>query len=545
MTNLDLKQEEFHLEDIKAEAELSNAPVLKSDLDQLTAWQTVRRFWKAVLLCNLLSFAAAADGYQINLNGNIIANLGFVEHIGQMNPTTGAYALTSSSTALWGALQSLGQIVGMVLLNPVSDKIGRKMTLYLLWCILFGSIMIETFVHNWQQWAGAKLLAGVGIGCLQATLPIYVTEWAPVNIRGGMLLAYSCWNQTGGFLAPLILFICQKTLGAEEWKIPILSQWAFLGIMFPIFIWLPETPSYYAARGLHDQGKAVLRRVNGNVEGYNIDAEYQVIRNTIEDEQEHMTALGEDDQSWRSIVKSYGECFKGTNLKRTLAASLPASCQQLTGLAFLSGYASLFFREAGFSNAFEITSILFAVKIAMVFVFTFTTDRMGRRTVVIVLGGICCLTLLIIGILGHIEHTNSTNIALIVIACIWSGSNVGLGAFGWSFAGEVATQKLRARTSGLGSGIAVIFGLTFNTSVPIMLLDSGARLGGNTYNTAFVFLGFGTICWLLTILLLPEVAKRNSAEMDEMYEKNVPPWKMKGYVTDVQKAHVARPEQAL
>ncbi|ODO00044.1 hypothetical protein I350_06667 [Cryptococcus amylolentus CBS 6273] len=532
MTNLDLKQEESRLEDVKAEAELANAP-------------TVRRFWKGVLLCNLLCFAAAADGYQINLNGNIIANTGFIEHVGQMNPTTGAYALTTSMTALWGALQSLGQIVGMVLLNPVSDKIGRKMTLYLLWCILFESIMIETFVYNWQQWAGAKLLAGVGIGCLQATLPIYVTEWAPVNIRGGMLLAYSCWNQTGGFLAPLILFICQNTLGAEEWKIPIYTQWAFLSIMLPIFLWLPETPSYYAARGLHDQGKAVLRLVNGNVEGYNIDAEYQVIRNTIEDEQERMTALGEDGQSWRGILNSYGECFKGTNLKRTLAAALAASCQQLTGLAFLSGYASLFFKEAGFSNAFEITSILFAVKTAMVFVFTFTTDRMGRRTVVIVLGGICCLTLLTIGILGHIEHTNSTNIALIVIACIWSGFNVGLGAFGWSFAGEVATQKLRARTSGLGSGIAVIFGLTFNTSVPIMLLDSGARIGGNTYNTAFIFLGFGTICWLSTIFLLPEVAKRNSAEMDEMYEKNVPVWKMKGYVTEVQKAHVVRQEEAL
>lgn len=42
-------------------------------------------------------------------------------------------------------MQSLGQLVGMVLLNPVSDRIGRKSTLYVLWlllagvCLLFGS----------------------------------------------------------------------------------------------------------------------------------------------------------------------------------------------------------------------------------------------------------------------------------------------------------------------------------------------------------------------------------------------------------------------
>lgn len=128
--------------------------------------------------------------------------------------------------------------------------------------------------------------------------------------------------------------------------------------MLLIFLWLPETPSYYAARGLHNQGKAVLRRVNGNVKGYHVEAEYEVIKNIIIEEQERLELLGIKDQSWRSILKSYVECFRGPNLKQTIAASLPASCQQLTGLAFLSGYASLFFREAGFTNAFEITSIL-------------------------------------------------------------------------------------------------------------------------------------------------------------------------------------------
>ncbi|WVF67376.1 hypothetical protein IAT40_002131 [Kwoniella sp. CBS 6097] len=536
---LEIKPQESHVEDMKGEDEVLKAPVLKSELDNLSRWETVKRFWKAIVICNMICFAAACDGYQINLNGNIIANPGFVARVGEPN-AAGKIALTTHATATWGALQSFGQLIGMWLLTPVSDRIGRKYMLYLLWLILLGSILIETFVKNWGEWAGAKLLAGTGIGCLQATLPIYVAEWAPANIRGGMLLAYSAWNHTGGFMGPLILFICKKTLGDHEYKIPILTQWAFLAIMLPIFLYLPETPAYFAARGQHDKGVAVLRRVNGGIKGYNVEAEYEIIKNIIVEEQEKMAALGLTDQNWRGVLRSYIECFKGSNFKRTIAAALPASCQQLTGLAFLSGYASLFFKEAGFSNAFEITSILFGIKIFFVIVFALTTDRFGRRNIVLVLGGLCCAMLLVIGILGHVPHTNATKDLLIAAACFWSAGSVGLGAFGWSFAGEVAAQKLRARTSGLGSGIAVIFGLTFNTSVPIMLLDGGKRLGNNTYNAAFIFLGFGTICWILTIFYLPEVASRNPAELDEMYEKGIQPWRMRGYVTDVQKAHFAR-----
>lgn len=42
---------------------------LKSHVDDLGIWATVKRFPKAVLVCNMLCIAAAADGYQINLNG--------------------------------------------------------------------------------------------------------------------------------------------------------------------------------------------------------------------------------------------------------------------------------------------------------------------------------------------------------------------------------------------------------------------------------------------------------------------------------------------
>jgi len=47
-------------------------------------------------------------------------------------------------------------------------------------------------------------------------------------------------------------------------------------------------------------------------------------------------------------------------------------------------------------------------------------------------------------------------------------ADLPVGALGYSFLGEVASQKLRARSAGLSAGIPVLFGLTFNTTVPYM-----------------------------------------------------------------------------
>ena len=48
---------------------VDEGPVLKSGHDHLGPWPTLKTFWKAALVCNLICVAAACDGYQIVLNG--------------------------------------------------------------------------------------------------------------------------------------------------------------------------------------------------------------------------------------------------------------------------------------------------------------------------------------------------------------------------------------------------------------------------------------------------------------------------------------------
>jgi hypothetical protein len=101
-----------------------------------------------------------------------------------------------------------------------------------------------------------------------------------------------------------------------------------------------------------------MRRINGNVPGYDIEVEYAIIKNTILQERRELQALEVNERSFKQLLRSYVQCFQGHNARRTLGAALPVCAQQLTGLSFLNTYASLFFKQSGFKNAFLITTIL-------------------------------------------------------------------------------------------------------------------------------------------------------------------------------------------
>lgn len=114
--------------------------------------------------------------------------------------------------------------------------------------------------------------------------------------------------------------------------------------------------AYFAARGLDDKGKAALRRVHGGVLNYDIEVEYAIIKNTILEEQQRSYEM--NPKTLSGVLRSYLDCFRGPDLRRTLGSTLPICAQQLTGLAFLSVYASLFFKQSGFDNAFLVTTIM-------------------------------------------------------------------------------------------------------------------------------------------------------------------------------------------
>lgn len=146
----------------------------------------------------------------------------------------------------------------------------------------------------------------------------------------------------------------------------------------------------------------------------------------------------------------------------------------------------VFFRQAGFSNPFDITAILTGIKIATVITLVLLSDAVGRRPTILFGGFWATSMLLVVAAAGLSPNLTSAPIRNLTIAaaCLWSiGSSCRehrkemvfiatvdqiVGNCGWLFVGEVASQRLRARTAGISAGLSVLFGITFNTSVPVM-----------------------------------------------------------------------------
>ncbi|KAH8090267.1 hypothetical protein HD553DRAFT_337956 [Filobasidium floriforme] len=209
---LDQKNIPDHFEELAAERHTNDVQL--SGFEDLGAIATLKRFKYASFMCILVTFSAAADGYQIGMNGNIIANTGFIRQFATETDAEGNPILAAGVLATWGPIMSVGQFVGMTTLplqvpakvSCLANRYGRKPTLFAIWFILSMSILCESLARNWKVWLVGKLLAGVGVGGIQFTIPTYVAEVAPVRIRGMLLMLYNFWFSLGNFFAP----VCRK-----------------------------------------------------------------------------------------------------------------------------------------------------------------------------------------------------------------------------------------------------------------------------------------------------------------------------------------------
>jgi MFS transporter, SP family, general alpha glucoside:H+ symporter len=86
---------------------------------------------------------------------------------------------------------SAGQFLGQIFLQYATDYFGRKLAFYIIWVVMVASIICESLATNWWTWLIAKLLAGIGVGAIQGTLPMYIAELAPTQLRGALINAYT------------------------------------------------------------------------------------------------------------------------------------------------------------------------------------------------------------------------------------------------------------------------------------------------------------------------------------------------------------------
>lgn len=145
---------------------------------------------------------------------------------------------------------------------------------------------------------------------------------------------------------------------------------------------------------------------------------------------------------------TYLECFRKSNLRRTIICIAPLLIQTFAGALFTSSYFTYYAQLAGFSTqmSFRLSIVQQALSLAGNVVSWFLIDRIGRRSLIIYGTMALSVALWVMAGLAVPENPGTSRGAVSMIKVYGFAYNVGLGAVAFTILTESSTSRLRLKT---------------------------------------------------------------------------------------------------
>ncbi|KAL4656779.1 proton myo-inositol cotransporter-like [Arapaima gigas] len=281
--------------------------------------------------------------------------------------------------------------------GALNGLLGRRV------CILMASFMfaaggvVLSIASSKEVLLVGRVVVGLGLGVASMTVPVYIAEASPPELRGQLVTINTLFITGGQFVASL-LDGAFSYMEQDGWRymlglsvVPALLQ--FVGFLF-----LPESPRWLIQKGCTQKARRVLSRIRGN---QNIDEEYDTIKTSIEEEQED--SEGDGLVIWRMLT------YPPT--RRALAVGCGLQMfQQLSGINTVMYYSATILQMSGVRD--DKLAIWLAAATAFTnFLFTllgvWLVERVGRRRLTLgsIFGTCLSLAVLAVGFLLSAQHS--------------------------------------------------------------------------------------------------------------------------------------------
>jgi putative MFS transporter len=321
-----------------------------------------------------------------------------------------------------------GTVVGSWLWGAIGDKIGRRASI-----LYAGMLFVTTSICGAMPGFTWNLLMcflmGIGAGgmlpitfaLMAETIPAKHRGWLMVLVGGNIAVAYIFVSQLAGSLTP-----------TYSWRILWLIGMPTGLLLILLNKWIPESPRYLMAKGLHADAEAVMAR-------------YGAVAQTLPDEE----ALVEQQISAR-------EGF-ATLVRRPLLGTSAA----ITILGVGAGLITYGFQQWVPTNlqhlGFSAVSSDYVVRNAAIIGLPLTLlvawmyGVLGSRITIIVLSIATALTLMGFVIGGNSLAHHRTLLSLLLVVPLSAISSVVAVVTG--YAAEVYPTRVRSRGTGLAAGM--------------------------------------------------------------------------------------------
>ncbi|XP_065184863.1 proton myo-inositol cotransporter-like [Sycon ciliatum] len=321
----------------------------------------------------VLTFFAAIGGFLFGYDTGVVS--------GAMLKLAQDFDLATWQKELLVSITIAGAAVSSAAGGVLNDYLGRKPVLLGASLVFTAGAGLMAVSTHWIELLMGRLIVGIGIGFASMTVPMYISEAAPIHVRGSLITVNNMFITGGQFVASAVDGLLADV--PHGWRymlgiggIPSLVQ--FVGFLF-----LPESPRYLVKRRKFGLARSVLQRIRGS--NANIDEEFESIQ------EECLSSVVEDQGTFGTLVRM----FRSGPVRRALIVGcLLQACQQLTGINTLMYYSASIIKMAGVEDdtkAIWLAAAVAAGNLVFTAVGVYLVERSGRRK--LMLGSLAGVTL--------------------------------------------------------------------------------------------------------------------------------------------------------
>ncbi|MFL5955474.1 MAG: sugar porter family MFS transporter [Gaiellaceae bacterium] len=377
------------------------------------------------------------------------------------------------------SLLPLGAMVGSVVNGRLADTLGRRRTLLLDGVAFLAAAALAAAAPGYSVLLLSRAVAGLAVGSVSATAPLYLSEIAPPALRGRLVTT----NQvqiTLGILAAYLVALAAP----DSWRI-VFAAGLVPGAVFVLALTrCPETPAWLQLHGRREEARRVLLEV------------------VPEQDAERLLDV---QPAAAPSVRVPLRAIAGPPLVIGLTLAV---LQQLTGINAVFSYAPSIMERTGLSAS---NSILAAVAVAAVNVGATLlalplVDRIGRRALLLVSLAGMAVSLGVLGLAFTASGGSGLSLACLVAYIV--AFELGMGPIFWLLVAEIFRPETRASGAGVSTAVNWLANFAVGFTFPALVSWLGQ---GETF---WVYAAACVLGVLFVHRFVPETKARTFPEID-------------------------------
>lgn len=409
------------------------------------------------------------------------------------------------------AAYALGAIGSTPFSAIVSDRFGRRWSLFIGSLIMILGVILQSVSKSIGLFIGGRVVIGFGISLALTAAPILLAELAHPRHRVFFSAMYNCSFALGAVLAAWVAYGSVNIQSSWAWRLPTLFQAGPALIQTSAIWFLDESPRWLCYKDRGEEAFAILVKHHGNG-----DPSHPL---PIAEYYEMCQALQQEKETKHRGLRLFIQTRE--NRKRLFILISLAVFGQWSGTGLISYYLPKILESIGITGQQEqtrlngiVTTVNYATSLCAV---VFAT-KVGRR--VLFVGGGTFMWLALVGFATSVavynQHKSSSagSASLGFIFIFNTGYNFCLIPTLYLYSTEILPYRLRA----MGLSISVFStkaSLFFNQFVnPIGL----ANIGWKYY---FVYVGWVAVEVLIMYFYFPETKGHSLETMPEVFGEHV------------------------